>query len=982
MCFLPDEQQHTAEDSYATGMQCAPICWRPASAMLSAEFLHPCSIIHANRGFSRALWVVLVFVLALGINVLYMWIALSAKQERRTIHHYNHRRNFPALPYAHRRVIFNSMLVRAQQLVRTSSNQFADYDNLNVCLLTADIPFTATHGGTATAYYLLAQLLAAIPQFNVTVVGLQFRQRSSFHDCDGSETQHALASVGVRYECLQSTDFVDGDGREVVSISMWDRLALGLVRWMDRSRSTCDVIHGHEWGGVTAFLALIMQLDPTRYPGVHLLIEPHGGHMWSRIGSERRPSDMLALHTDDMERIAVEFADAVLSPSRYMLGYFATRGWRVVHRYVLPNVIEHHPTRDHLSRKPVWRLCFVGRLEERKGIKLFLHLLQMLSAAQRKSDIQRPALNAMIFGTLSSIDGQRSDKWLEAQMANYNWSFPIIVHLGLNRSRVWSAMQQEGILLILPSVQENLSYVLAEAATLQIPTVTFDVGGSREILQLAAGDDLTFCTIVAVDCLHSHVQAILSAGTHYAPQLSETMMKAGDKWIEWHGIYGRVRQQLATYQNAVMQVPPVGGDRARTNSEIEIIKLATTNQSTTRSLLQSACSREMLAPGAVEVGTDPGELVLLLPTQFEILPSRLENVNQTFRQLFSASADAAELFRVGAIAFGVQLDDSSSTYPSAPTWILYSRDGWHCEELFPVVVRRQVLCQSFAVDPRIFPVYRPWILADVIGQQNLRMITYPDVMFQYRRGSSITELPSSPTCRYGAAPANRYTNGMMLDHFHRDVAQDMRDVLSTRASCEPGRVDLTTALSKMRNQSFGVLASVDSGTSSHWKTGVMVDEDLIVWYTWISERQRFGCENSTYPYPYATADGVFHPCVSAQRMCCGRFHKAVSLARYTFSNIQMRSSKRVLLSVTSETETYCGDGVVIRGEFAIDVHNIPKKLFQDRIGVQRRGEDISMRRTHTIELEEIREGSWFDVIIDPLDSQLCDGVALNIVFSQ
>ena len=883
-------------------------------------------------------------------------------------------------PALGRRSKFNSLMKGALHTMHTFPSQPDDYHTIKICLFTADIPFTPTHGGTATAYYLLAKHLAVVKGYTVTLVGLQAQPRKQPPGCT-INVRDALTSAGIRYECLEPVDFTSSSGHELVSIGMWDTLALAVVRWMDRRHDHCDLIHGHEWGGVNALLALVLHLDPDRYSGVRLLIEPHGGHMWSRIGSERRPVDVSALHIDDMERISLELSDAVLSPSQYMLGYFATRGWRIPYRYVLPNIIEAVETNRQFTKKAVWWLCFVGRLDERKGIKVFHNLLQMLNESRNWNTAGSRFFEVMVFGTMSTIDGQPSDQWLNTQIINHTWSFPISVYIGLNRSMVWSIVRKAGALLVVPSLQENLSYVVAEGVTLGIPMVTFEVGGLREILVMAPDDMLTVCTQASVRCLHDHVRTILAVGHHHIPLLTHTMKNAGATWMRWHAAYRLVHQQLATEPVARMHALEQEKRGYHAHDEIQIVQLPPA--ATTTSVIQQVCVHEDLLPGPLasdDAHKDRVELALLLPTHFEIIPAVLGTINHTFQTLFSHHSIASELSNVGAVTFGVQLDELSDTYPFAPTWMLYGPDGRHCEEQFPVLVLRHVLCQSFAVDPHVFPTYKPWILADVLSQQDIRMLTYPEVLFRYRKGFKITQLPESLLCKHGTAPSGRYESGPMLDHFHREVSEDMRDIHSAHAPPERVHTEFTAALRTMRNRNPSQQWSFDDGALRQWKAGAMAEDGTIRWYTWYKYEQRFGCANTTqFAYPQITSYSVVHPCVSSENLCCGDLGKANSLVRYTFSADRISDSRPLIVRVIYESQTYCGDGVLIHARFTDNLQGISRVLFQDRVKLEQKTGSIVMRRTQTIELKQIQEGSFLDVIIDALDSLSCDEILLNVV---
>ena len=89
------------------------------------------------------------------------------------------------------------------------------------------------------------------------------------------------------------------------------------------------------------------------------------------------------------ERMVNMLADTLASPTEHMRAYLQARGWRLpTDTRVIPNVmpaIEAEPKQEapelntgHVKR--VWRLAFFSRMEERKGLKVFVDALHMLDA--------------------------------------------------------------------------------------------------------------------------------------------------------------------------------------------------------------------------------------------------------------------------------------------------------------------------------------------------------------------------------------------------------------------------------------------------------------------------------------------------------------------------------------------------------------------------------------------------------------------------
>ena len=71
---------------------------------------------------------------------------------------------------------------------------------------------------------------------------------------------------------------------------------------------------------------------------------------------------------------------------------------------------------------------------------------------------------------------------------------------------------------------------------------------------------------------------------------------------------------------------------------------------------------------------------------------------------------------IGAFAFGVEHKDKKVSYPGSPTWMLYSPDQSRCNEDIPVVLRKQVFCEGYFAEARIFREYHSWTLSMLLSQ--------------------------------------------------------------------------------------------------------------------------------------------------------------------------------------------------------------------------------------------------------------------------
>ena len=60
----------------------------------------------------------------------------------------------------------------------------------------------------------------------------------------------------LRWECLEPAHFKP----EVVETYPYEQLSHAVLKWLQEDPDRCDVIHGHEWGGVFVDLVTMVNL--------------------------------------------------------------------------------------------------------------------------------------------------------------------------------------------------------------------------------------------------------------------------------------------------------------------------------------------------------------------------------------------------------------------------------------------------------------------------------------------------------------------------------------------------------------------------------------------------------------------------------------------------------------------------------------------------------------------------------------------------
>ena len=112
----------------------------------------------------------------------------------------------------------------------------------------------------------------------------------------------------------------------------------------------------------------------------------HGPNEWLREANRQLVLDGHELGYAHMERRSAELADAIVGPSRHLIDWMAGAGWKLAEQQsVIPYFTEGHtvdlqarPQPAVESTDPLTELVFFGRLEERKGVRVFAEALNVL----------------------------------------------------------------------------------------------------------------------------------------------------------------------------------------------------------------------------------------------------------------------------------------------------------------------------------------------------------------------------------------------------------------------------------------------------------------------------------------------------------------------------------------------------------------------------------------------------------------------------
>jgi O-antigen biosynthesis protein len=239
-----------------------------------------------------------------------------------------------------------------------------------------------------------------------------------------------------------------------------------------------DVVYFQDW--------LSCGLRPMQYKQAGLGFEDtrfvltlHSYHQWIWEGMEVMPASMADMVRQSMEVAAIRLADALIAPSRHMAAY-TQENVRNLNTpiEVIPYGLSSHEIRSDGKVKygPFDHLVFFGRLETRKGLRLFLDAVSQSSAVAGK-------IRTITFlGRQGSFEGSPAKEGIVKAMyglQNIRWEF--VEDLDFSQALAW-LKGRENILVAAPSLLDNLPLAIIELFTNHIPFVTTDAGGITEII--------------------------------------------------------------------------------------------------------------------------------------------------------------------------------------------------------------------------------------------------------------------------------------------------------------------------------------------------------------------------------------------------------------------------------------------------------------------------------------------------------------------
>ncbi|MGD0812468.1 MAG: glycosyltransferase [Verrucomicrobiota bacterium] len=388
---------------------------------------------------------------------------------------------------------------------------------LNICIASPEFIGLTRHSSTGVAYTALGQaLVAAGHHVTCLFLGAKDSSPNAWEQWVEKYKRDGLTLIAVpRLH----------DSRMVAPLHLIK--SYETYHWLKRN-DRFDIIHFPDRQG-PGYHTLTAKHHGLAFGRTTICVGLHSMSAWLKAVDQDYVKDSAEADTEFMERRTVALADAVVSPSQYLLNWVSRQQWELPRQcHVQPNILPQYarsaepPATAHC--REIDELVYFGTLETRKGVILFCDALDAIPTA-----ISKRIRIVTFLGTESIVDGVPARTYVQKRAQR--WLFPSQIITGHDTNRTMEYLRQKNRLAVIPSLLENSPYRVLECLVAGTVFVASRVGGTPELI---APDDVDkVCFEPTAGALCAVLCTALTEGLRPARALVDTRDNE-QAWIALH----------------------------------------------------------------------------------------------------------------------------------------------------------------------------------------------------------------------------------------------------------------------------------------------------------------------------------------------------------------------------------------------------------------------------------------------------------------
>ena len=349
-----------------------------------------------------------------------------------------------------------------------------EFTKQRICIVTSECVGPFKNGGIGTSMTGLAENMV----HHGHEVTVYYTRGAYLTSAEVKRWQQAYAQKGIRFEAVRPADFASYAGPLV---DMGYLTPSAVVDFLKPRQF--DTVHFNDTDA-EGFLALALHRCGFLLPKATFQTNIHSPREWVGALNGESLTSPIDLPMRAAERFVIGQSDLICGPSQYLLDWIADRGYElpqkvIQQQYVMPRDVVDRARRKSAERgerhDSIRRIVFFGRLEERKGLRLFL---QTMTALQ--SQLSAAGVDVAFLGRSVMIGGMSSVDFIK--QAATDWATPYQTHTDKGQEEALDFLAEPGTLTVIASPADNSPCTVYECLLSQLPFIAARTGGIPELI--------------------------------------------------------------------------------------------------------------------------------------------------------------------------------------------------------------------------------------------------------------------------------------------------------------------------------------------------------------------------------------------------------------------------------------------------------------------------------------------------------------------